>query len=338
MNTDGTIPHGAVIIGAGQAGLAMSRALSARGVDHLLLERGAVGHAWRTARWDSLTMLTPNWANALPGAPYDGNAPDGFMTASAFSWRLDRYAHAIGAPVQDRTEVCAVRRDDAGYRIETTSGPVLGRSLVIASGACAQAAVPAISKAVPPGVLSTTPARYRRPSDLPPGGVLVVGASASGVQIARELQRSGRHVTISVGNHIRLPRHYRGRDIEGWLDAIGLLDERAEQIEDLARARQMPSPQLQGGPDAVDLNALQAIGVEVVGRLTDIRDGRALFSGGLHHLVAGADLKMARLLDQIDHWVHDHGHESALPPPDRPPPTRLPAAPALSLPLGGGVS
>ena len=325
-----------LIIGAGQSGLAMSRALAHRGVDHLILERGAVANAWRTDRWDSLRLLTPNWANGLPGAPYRGPDPDGYMRVSELVERLDAYVSEIGAPVQCETEVLRVTQTDAGFRVDTSRGSVGCRALVLATGACARSHVPALAAAVPSGVFQTTPSAYKRPDDLPPGGVLVVGASASGVQLAREIMASGRPVTLAVGWHIRLPRTYRGRDVEWWLDSLGLMDERFDQVDDLARVRRTPSPQLIGAPEPVNLNALQDNGVEIVGRLMDIRDGAALFSGGLANACTSADLKMNRLLDAADEWATEHGLDDALLPPERPKLTRAPRAPALSRSLTDG--
>ncbi len=325
-----------VIIGAGQAGLAMSRELSHRGVDHLILDRGAVANAWRTERWDSLSLLTPNWANGLPGAPYRGSDPHGYMAVSDLVAQLEAYARRIDAPVQSHTTVLRVTGTDAGFHVETSQGPVQCATLVLATGACARPSVPALSAAVPASVFQTAPSAYRRPDDLPDGGVMVVGASASGVQLAREIHASGRPVTLSVGWHTRLPRTYRGRDVEWWLDAIGALDERFDAIDDLERARRTPSPQLIGGAEPVDLNALQDLGIEIVGRLSAVRDGQALFSGGLANACASADLKMNRLLDAIDAWVAERGLGNTLPPPDRPAPTRLPDAPSLSRSLSDG--
>jgi len=322
-----------VIIGAGQAGLAMSQALTRRSIDHLILEKGSVGNAWRKERWDSLRLLTPNWANGLPGAPYRGADPDGFMPVSQFAGQLDAYAEAIHAPIRCNTAVRRVTAASAGYRVETDCGALSCKSLVLATGACARPRVPAVAAAVPRQVHQITPATYKRADDLPQGRVLVVGASASGVQLAREIQSSGRAVTLAVGQHLRLPRRYRGRDIERWLDLIGVMDQRYDMVEDLTRARRAPSPQLIGSARPVDLNALQEAGVEVVGRLADIRDGRALFSGGLGAHTASADLKLTRLLDEIDAWAIDRGVEAELPPPDRPEPTRLPASPRLWLNL-----
>lgn len=327
----------AVIVGAGQAGLVMSRALSRRGVEHLVLEKGVVANAWRAERWDSLRLLTPNWASALPGAPYLATDPNGFMRAQELADRFDAYAAEIAAPIQTETRVRRATATPDGFLLDTDQGRIACETLVSASGASAQARVPEIAALAPAHLRQTTPAAYKRPDDLPEGGVLIVGGSASGVQLAREIQRSGRPVILSVGAHLRLPRRYRGSDIEWWLDLMGTLDERWDAVEDLERARRAPSPQLIGGPDPVDLNALQDLGVEIVGRLADIREGRALFSGGLAHQCAAADLKQARLLDQIDAWAAARGLDGALPPPERPAPTRCPTAPRLTLDLKGGA-
>jgi len=325
-----------IIIGAGQCGLAMSRALTIRGVGHVVLDRGLAGNAWRTERWDSLSLLTPNWANGLPGAPYRGCDPDGFVPVGTFASHLEAFVVSNSVPLHNLTAVSRVSATGGGYRVETNQGVFAGEAVVLANGACALPKVPKLAATVPSGIFQTTPSAYKRPSDLPEGGVLVVGASASGVQLARELQLSGRPVTLATGGHLRLPRSYRGRDIEYWLHALGLMDERFDQIDDLERARRAPSPQLVGGTERVDLNALQAIGVEIVGRFADIRDGRALFSGGLPHVCASADLKMHRLLDQIDAWAEGLGMIGALADPVRPETTRVRAEPKLSVNLTDG--
>jgi putative flavoprotein involved in K+ transport len=208
---------------------------------------------------------------------------------------------------------------------------------VLASGACNIASVPALAAALPPGIASFTPMQYRNPAQLEPGGVLVVGASATGVQIADEIQRSGRPVTLAVGEHIRMPRVYRGRDIQWWMDAAGILDQRYDQIEDIARARNVPSLQLAGFADrrTLDLNSLTAIGVRLVGRLAAIRDGTALFSGGLANQAALSDLKMNRLLDALDAWAAANGVTGQ--PAQRFEPTRIEASPPLSLDLRRGA-
>lgn len=321
----------AIIVGAGQFGLAMSRALSLRSVDHLVIDRGSAGQAWRTERWDSLNLLTPNWANGLPGASCAGVDPDGFMSAAEMADQLDRYASDISAPLRTGTRVLRCSFDGTNYRVETTNGTFSAPAVVVATGAASLPHVPALAADVPPGVLQVTPDRYRRPSDLPEGRVLVVGAAATGVQLAKELHLSGRPVTLAVGSHVRLPRAYRGKDIEHWLTVTGILDQTIADIDDVDRARRLPAPQLIGG-GAIDLNALQAIGVEIVGRLQAIRDGVAQFSGGLANVIAAADLKMTRTLNLADDWIDAHGSGSE-PPPDRPEPTIAPAFPRLSIDL-----
>jgi putative flavoprotein involved in K+ transport len=231
-----------------------------------------------------------------------------------------------------------VRRTDDGYHVATSDGEITGRTVVIASGACNRPAVPPLKDAVPTEVAQLTPFDYREPARLPDGGVLVVGASATGVQLAAELRRSGRPVTLSVGEHVRLPRTYRGRDVLWWMDASGVWDQRYDEVDDLTRARRLPSPQLVGTPErlTLDLNALAAMGVELVGRLAAVRDGRALFSGGLRNVVALADLKMERLLDLFDEWGATDARDAELDAREQFAPTRVPRSPRLQLDLRNG--
>jgi putative flavoprotein involved in K+ transport len=198
--------------------------------------------------------------------------------------------------------------------------------------------VPPFSAAVPASVEQLTPFGYRDPAQLSDGGVLVVGASATGVQLAAELRRSGRPVTLSVGEHVRLPRTYRGRDVLWWMDASGVWDQRYDEVEDLTRARRLPSPQLVGAPErtTLDLNALASMGVELVGRWATVRDGSALFSGGLRNVFSLADLKMARLLDTFDEWARTSGYDAEVGPPERLAATRVPESPRLQLDLRSG--
>jgi putative flavoprotein involved in K+ transport len=324
-----------VVIGAGHAGLAMSRCLTERGVDHVVLERGEVANSWRTERWDSLRLLTPNWQSRLPGFSYQGDDPDGFRTMPEVIEFIEGYARAISAPVRTGTRVSAVRRTDAGYLVRTGQGDWHARTLVLASGACNIPSVPKVAEAVPPAVRMVTPMTYRNLDQLEAGGVLVVGASASGIQLADEIQRSGRPVTLAVGEHIRAPRTYRGKDIQWWMDAAGVLDQRYDEVDDIARARKVPSLQLVGSPArrTLDLNALTDIGVRLVGRLVGINDGTLQFSGSLANQCALSDLKMGRLLDTFDRWATDNGLDDRVEAPHRFPPTRVEASPPLTLNL-----
>ncbi|HEV2360328.1 MAG TPA: NAD(P)-binding domain-containing protein [Acidimicrobiales bacterium] len=327
-----------VVIGGGHCGLAMSRCLSERSIDHVVLERGEVANSWRTERWDSLRLLTPNWQCKLPGHAYAGDDPDGYMTMPEVVELITRYAKSIAAPVLAGTLVTSVRRIDDGYVVTTDQGEWTCATVVIASGAFGVPRVPAYADGVPSHVTMVTPTEYRNPEQLGEGGVMVVGASATGVQIAAELQRSGRRVLLSVGEHVRGPRLYRGRDIHWWMDEAGVLDERYDEVDDIVRARRVPSMQLAGSPEKAtyDLNALTDLGVTVVGRLAGVDHGRAQFSGSLRNKCELADLKLGRLLDRIDEWAATSGVDDSVPAPERFEPTRLPSSPPLSLDLGRG--
>jgi putative flavoprotein involved in K+ transport len=303
-----------------------------------VLERGEVANSWRRERWDSLRLLTPNWQSRLPGYRYAGPDPDGYMTMEEVAEFIERFAALSRAPVRTGVNVTSVRRTDDGYHVTTGRGEIRCRAVVIASGACNRPAVPAFSGAVPADVEQLTPFDYRDPAKLPDGGVLVVGASATGVQLAAELQRSGRPVTLAVGEHTRLPRTYRGRDVLWWMDASGVWGQRYDEIDDLTRARRLPSPQLVGTDErtTLDLNALASTGVELVGRWAAVRDGRALFSGGLRNVFSLADLKLRRLLDTFDEWARTHGYDAEAGPPERLAPTRVPESARLQLDLRSG--
>lgn len=327
-----------VIIGAGHSGLAMSRRLGERSIDHVVLERSEVGGSWRS-RWDSLRLLTPNWQSGLPGFDYAGDDPDGFMSAAAVATHLEAYSRAIDAPVHTGVDVTSVTVDDDGYRVVTSAGEWRADAVVLANGGSGVANLPPIADGVPESVLSLATKDYRSPDGLPDGGVLVVGSSASGVQLADELARSGRDVVVASGEHVRMPRSYRGRDIFWWMDAAGVLDERFDEIDDIIRARHVPSPQLVGSDDGrtVDIGGLRSRGVRVVGRLGRLHDGRAQFSGGLANTVKLADLKLERLLDRFDEWALATGAEVG--EVERFAPTEVDAAPALDLDLAAsGIS
>ncbi len=327
MTTNTTV----TIIGAGQAGLAMSRCLTDRSIDHVLLERGEVANSWRSERWDSLRLLTPNWMSRLPGFQYRGDDPDGYMTSSEVISFLAAYRRSFDAPVQAHTSVERVAETADGFRIATNQGQVRSRVVVIATGAAGNPRIPAPASDLPSHIRQVTPIHYRNPDQLDHGRVLVVGASASGAQLADELARSGRAVTLAVGDHVRLPRMYRGMDIHWWMDAIGRLDERYDEVEDIVRARRVPSLQLVGSPDKrdLDLNSLHAAGVQLVGRfagLAGVAGSTAQFSGSFANQCASADLKLGRLLDSIDEFATATGLDAELTAPYRPEPTRVPPA------------
>ena len=327
----------AVVIGAGHSGLAVSRLLTGCSIDHVVIERGEVANSWRTQRWDSLRLLTPNWQSRLPGLSYGGNDPDGYMSMPEVIEFMSGYARLLDAPVLTRTTVTSVRSGGAGYLVDTDHGRWECESVVLATGGLNVPKVPPLGGEPPPPVTALSALEYRNPEALAPGGVLVVGASATGVQIADELHRCGRPVTLAVGEHVRMPRLYRGRDIFWWMERSGLLDERYDEVDDITRVRRTPSPQLVGTPEraTLDLNALTDRGVRLVGRLSALRDGEALLSGSLANKCELADLKLGRLLDTFDEMATQR-RLGDLGPPERFAPTRVETSPPLRLDLARG--
>lgn len=316
----------------------MSKQLTDRGIDHVVLERGEVASSWLRQRWDSFTLLTPNWQTRLPGHQYEGTDPDGFMTGPEIAAFIQRYAGIVDAPVHTGTTVTSVRAADGGYEVLTDDGTWRCRCVVLAGGACNLPSRPAFAGEVPEAVEVVNPLDYRNPGQLPERGVLVVGAAATGIQLAEEIRASGRPVHLSVGEHVRMPRTYRGRDIQHWMEAIGRLDERYDGVEEILKARAVASPQLIGTPErrTIDLNRLTDLGVELCGRLGAIRDGVALFSGGLRNHCRLADQKLGRLLDEIDDSIAANGLDGEVESGERPEPTRVPASVPLTLDLSSG--
>lgn len=311
----------------------MSRCLGERSIDHVIIERGEIASTWKTERWDSLRLLTPNWQSRLPGYSYSGDDPDGFMTMPEVVEFIDGYARAISAPVETGTTVTSVRAVEDGYRVSTDRGHWHCRAVVLASGAFNRMEAPAVADAVPSDITQVHAMDYRNPEQLDDGGVLVVGASATGVQLADEIHRSGRPVTLAVGEHVRMPRTYRGRDIFWWMDAAGILDERYDEVDDIVRARNVPSPQLAGSSNGamLDLNMLTDQGVRLVGRLAGVGNGRLQFSGSLRNVCALADLKMNRLLDTIDEWAGGNAVDAEVNEPHRFAQTRIEQSPPLTI-------
>ncbi|MBW2508859.1 MAG: NAD(P)-binding domain-containing protein [Deltaproteobacteria bacterium] len=317
-----------IIIGGGQAGLAMSQCLTEEGIEHVILERGRVAERWRSERWDSLRLLSPKWHSRLPGFRYDGGDPDGFMTMPEVISYFEQYARSFSAPVQDETTVLSVRRaPEGGYRVRTNQGDWGAPTVVVATGHCDLPFVPKTARDLAADIHQVVPSSYKSPEQLPDGGVLVVGASASGVQLAQEIHRSGRPVTLAVGRHTRVPRRYRGRDITWWLETSGMLSEPVERAFDIESARRQPSLQLVGTPDhqTLDLAVLQEEGVRLVGRLSDADGARVSFCDDLKRNVDAAERKLDRVLGTIDRFIDET--LMAAEAPDRRPAIEVPTAP-----------
>jgi putative flavoprotein involved in K+ transport len=331
-----------LIIGAGQAGLAMSRCLSELGIDHVVLERGKLAQRWRSQSWDSLRLLTPNWMTRLPRFQYDGSDPNGFMSIPELIAFFERYAAESQAPIVTDTAVQSVERSVGGFRIVTDRDEWSASSVVVATGYSDRPAIPAVSRGLSPSVLQVAAIDYRRPEQLPAGGVLVVGASATGVQLAWELAQAGRDVVLAVGNHSRVPRSYRGMDIFWWLESTGRLGRTIDDMPDAAAARREPSMQLAGRSvgeaveSDVDLAALQRRGVRLTGRLRTLEGGIATFDQDLAALTSAADRRMHRVLDSVDRYVDRAGLGREVLAPVRPADVPSPVSPSrLDLPAEG---
>ena len=300
-----------VIIGGGQAGLAMSRCLHERGIEHVVLERGRIAERWRSERWDSLRLLSPNWMSRLPHFRYEGDDPNGFMTMPEFIRHLEAYADSFDAPLQSGTNVEGVRRAGAGFTVATSRGTWRARNVVVATGFCDVPRVPDLAAGLSPEIQQIVPSDYRNPRQLPPGNVLVVGGSATGVQIAEELIHDGRSVTVAVGSHVRLPRRYRGKDILHWMVAMGAFAAPGDPAEE----RKSPPPQLIGTPDNRDLDfgTLQMQGVRLVGHAIHGAGDRMTFADDLDESIAKADAGLEQMLAKIDDYIEANG-EVDVPP------------------------
>jgi putative flavoprotein involved in K+ transport len=258
--------HDTIVIGGGQAGLAMSAVLQERGREHLVLERRQVGGRWRTERWESLRFQFPNWSLELPGYAYSGDDPDGFAHWREILRIIEDFAASTRVPVREHTEVTELRAGDGGFALSIPEGTIHARHVVVATGPFQEPRIPQFSEEVAPSVLQIDPTRYRRPEDLPDGAVLVVGSGASGCQIGDELLRAGRKVFLSVSRHRRVPRRSRGKDVYWWLDRMGRF---AQTIESLPGRQWPPSTVVTGVSGGYDVNVRQmaADGIRVLGRV-----------------------------------------------------------------------
>jgi putative flavoprotein involved in K+ transport len=332
-----------VIVGAGHAGLAVSRLLTDAGRDHVVLDRGRVAERWRTERWDSLRLLTPNWMTRLPCWHYTGPDPDGYLSSGALVRHLERYAASFHAPIVPETDVLEISIRSPGcarFCVVTDSGTWHSRHVVVATGPHGRPHLPGGLSGISSRVEVLTASSYRNPDTIPPGGMLVVGASASGVQIADELSRAGRQVAIAVGRHTRMPRRYRGMDSFWWLEATGRLARTIDQMPDIAAARRENSLQLIGRADPelrgadLDLHVLQQRGVRLLGRLEEVAGTMASFRNDLFDNVSEADRRMHHFLDAVDHYIDAAGLNREVLPAVRPSPVQIPE-PVTRLSLTG---
>ena len=287
--------HDTVVIGGGQAGLAMSAVLQQRGRDHIVLERLHVGERWRTERWDSLRFQFPNWSLELPGYAYSGDDANGFAHWREILRIIEGYAASIRAPVREHTEVTGLHEEDGGFALSLPDGTIHARHVVVATGPFQRPRIPQLSRGVAASVVQTDPTRYRHPEDLPDGAVLVVGSGASGCQIGDELLRAGRTVFLSVSRHRRVPRQFRGKDVYWWLEQMGRFD---QTIEGFPGRQWPPTTLVTGVSGGYDLNVRQmaADGIRVLGRVLSASDGTMTFASNANEVLDEADAACASFL------------------------------------------
>ncbi len=285
-----------LIIGAGQAGLAMSGHLGRLGRPHLVVERQRIAERWRSERWDSLVANGPAWHDRFPDRLFEGIAPDAFATKDQIVAYFEGYAAQVTAPVRTGTEVIVLRRDGDGFCAATPGGEIAARNVVIATGAFQRPVLPAL---VPPGpgLLQLHSSAYRNPAQLPPGAVLVVGSGSSGAQIAEELVLAGRRVWLSVGPHDRPPRRYRGQDFVWWLRELGKWSAKAR-----APGTEHVTIAVSGayGGRTMDFRRLAALGVRLVGRAEGYAGGVVAFAPDLAGNIARGDANYLAVLDEAD--------------------------------------
>jgi putative flavoprotein involved in K+ transport len=304
-----------IVVGAGQAGLALSHFLAADRRDHVVLERGNIGESWRSQRWDSFCMVTPNWTIRLPGMPYDGNDPDGFMPSAEFIARLERFAETFSAPLATGQDVKTIRRENGAFTVQTSDRAWRARNVVVASGHYAAPRRPGAATALPSDICQIDAIDYRNPDQLPPGAVLVVGSGQTGCQIVEDLIRAGRRVFLCVGRSGRLPRRYRGRDCLYWQHQMGWLD-RTPDMLDSPGDRFRGDPHLSGrdGGYTISLHRFAHDGVRLLGHLEGV-DGHAVaLAGDVAEKLAAADAYADWFFSTIDAFIAADG--LSFPPPD----------------------
>ena len=300
-----------VIVGGGQAGLATSYYLKKEHHEHIILEQAPqVADAWRNHRWDSFSLLTPNWSFRLPGAEYDGPAPDGFMPKDEILQRFEQYTAKEHFPIEYNQKVESIDRDveDDSYLVHNRGRTYLARNVVIATGLFQQAKVPAFSASIPAEITQITADKYRSPASLPPGAVLVVGSAQSGCQIAEELYLSGRKVYLSLGSAGRVPRRYRGKDIYEWMQIVGHLDRTPDMLPS-PKGKFASNPHVSGrdGGRTLNLHQFARDGVILLGHIRGV-EGRLLhLAGDANECLAKSDQVEVDLVAKIDGFVTRNG-------------------------------
>jgi putative flavoprotein involved in K+ transport len=295
-----------VIIGGGQAGLSVSYYLKQRNIEHVVLEKDQAFHAWRTQRWDSFCLVTPNWQCKLPGLPYDGDDPEGFMKRDELNAYLDRFLAKLNPPLEEGVSVQRVKRaSDGAFEIQTSHGELRADQVVIAAGNYHIPKIPRLAEKLPRDVLQLHVSEYRNPAQLPEGAVLVVGTGQSGCQIAEDLHIEGRKVHLCVGSAPRVARRYRGRDVVAWLEDMGHYELGVDRHPQKEAVRDKANHYVTGrdGGRDIDLRKFALEGMRLHGRLLEIEDGKLRFGTDLKQNLDNADTVSANIKRSIDEYI-----------------------------------
>jgi putative flavoprotein involved in K+ transport len=334
------IPHVSVaVVGGSQSGLSISHFLSSNKIDHVVFEKNQVGHSWRTQRWDSFCLVTPNWQCKLPGYDYPGNEPNGFMVRDDIVAYVEDYARRIKAPLKQGVAVTMLTKTDHGFLVETTDGTYQADAVVLAVGGYHQPNIPRLAERLPASITQLHSSTYRNSRQLPPGEVLVVGSGQSGCQIAEDLHLDGRKVHLVVGSAPRCPRGYRGRDAVDWLADLGQYDLPVDQHPLREKVRRKANHYLTGrdGGRDIDLRKFAQEGMQLHGRLTDVADGKLRFADDLAKNLDAADTSYNNICATIDKYIDGAGITA--PPGHRTTPVWHPEAPVSELdPLAQGIT
>jgi putative flavoprotein involved in K+ transport len=332
--------YSVVVIGGGQAGLSMSWWLTRHGVDHVVLERDRVGYEWRDRRWDTFCLVTPNWQCQLPGFPYRGSDPDGFMLREQIVSYLEDYVRDFDVPLHEGVAATRLRRTRNGdFQLDTTAGQLTAGQVVVATGPYQVPLRPRLAERLPSTVHQLHSSEYRNPESLPEGEILVVGSGQSGAQIAEDLHLAGRRVHLAVGSAPRVARTYRGKDVVAWLDDMGYYRRGIDEFADADAVRFRANHYVTGrdGGRDIDLRAFARDGMRLYGRVTGIDGATVSFADDLRRNLDGADAVSEGIKDSVDQWIERQGIDA--PTEARYQPVWVPDEPAAELDLAStGVS
>ncbi|GGN30083.1 MULTISPECIES: MSMEG_0569 family flavin-dependent oxidoreductase [Marinomonas] len=313
--------YSVLIVGGGQAGLSMSACLQEQDIDHLIFEKNTMMHSWKTQRWDSFTLVTPNWQCELPNHPYDGNDPKGFMKREEIIGYLDRFAAKVKPPILEGVSVEKVSKMDNGqFRVVTTKGEFTGDQVVIASGGYLKPIIPRMAERIPESVLQIHSNQYKNSQQLPDGAVLVVGSGQSGAQIAEDLHIDGKKVFLATGNAPRVARLYRGKDVVEWLDDMGYYQKSVDEHPLREGVRDNTNHYVTGrdGGREIDLRKFALEGMELFGLMENYQDGQLIFKPNLTANLDAADDTYKNINARIDAYIEKNGINAPVEPTYQP--------------------